>query len=338
MGLYQITLFVTFVFLILGYSYALITPALLIGYTPIIDYVKLLAQTFFTIVLVKGFKTKFKLAESKQNITQLINENPDKIDILVCNHTSSLDFLIIMSYLQEFQIEIFNFVLKSDIIYTPGFGFIMYGSSDVKLNRNWEQDKETLGKQLDKIKFTGKKQVILIFPEGTRLTETKLKEGQEFSKKNSLPVFSNLMVPKSKGLWFIINHLAQTNKLGKIWDISLIFPKYLKKSIGFTNILAEPIGDVNVIWRHVELTKNYSNQNEFKAWLINLWITKDSLIKHYDKIIYKEIFPHTKAKTSTKLLTIIISVLIIGLLLNKYGRNYMLVSLLLSYVLIIFRL
>jgi len=338
MLIFQITLFVTFVFLILGYSYMLITPGLLIGYIPIIDYVKTLAQSFFTMVLTNGFKTNFKLAESKQNIKKLINEDTDKIDILICNHTSTLDFLIIMAYLQEWEIDSYNFVFKNDIIYTPGFGFIMYASPDIKLNRNWEQDKETLGNQLDKIKTNGKKQVILIFPEGTRLTEKKLREGQDFSKKNNLPVFDNLMVPKSKGLWFITNHLAQTNKLGRIWDVTLIFPQFLKKSIGYADIFGKSIGNINTIWREVKLPENFKDQDNFKKWLMNTWITKDSLMEHHNNIIFNEIYPDTNIKTSTKLLTIIIIIALIGLLFNKYSRYYMLGSLLLSYVLIIFKL
>ena len=338
MLIFQITLFVTFVFLILGYCYLLITPALLVGYTPIISYVKTIAQSFFTMILDKGFKTNFKLAETKQNIKELINANTDKIDIIICNHTSTLDFLLIMGYLQEFEIDSYNFVFKNEITYAPGFGFVMYASPDIKLNRNWEQDKETLGKQLDKLKLNGKKQVILIFPEGTRLTEKKLNEGREFSKLNNLPVFENLMVPKSKGLWFIVNHLSDSGKLGKIWDATLIFPNFIKKSIKTNDIFGKPIGDINTIWREVVLDENFKNQEEFKKWLIQLWITKDSLIKHNNNIIYKQVYPNNKTKTSAKLLTVILLLVIIWSLFNKYSRYYLLVSFILSYILIIFKL
>lgn len=338
MLIFQITLFVTFVFLILGYSYLLITPGLLIGYTPILSYVKTLAQSFFTMVLDKGFKTNFKLGETKQDIKTLINSDTDKIDIIVCNHTSSLDFLLIMSYLQEFEIDSYNFVFKNEITYTPGFGFIMYANPDIKLNRNWEQDKATLGKQLDKIKTNGKKQVILIFPEGTRLTEKKLSEGQDFSKKNNLPVFENLMVPKSKGLWYIVNHLSDSGKLGKIWDVTLILPNFIKKSINTSDIFGKPIGDVNTVWREVILDKNFKNPEDFKSWLLNVWVTKDSFITHNDKIIFNQVYPNNKVKTSTKLLTIILLIGIILLLFNKFSRYYLLGSFILSYILIVFKL
>lgn len=338
MLIFQITLFVSFIFLILGYSYMLITPGILIGCTSIISYMKEFAQSFFTMVLSKGFKANLKLGETEQDIKKLINENTDKVDIIVCNHTSTLDFLIMMSYLKEFDIDSYNFVLKNEIVYTPGFGYIMYACPDIKLNRNWEQDKEILGKQIDNFKSNGKKQVLLIFPEGTRLTEKKLKEAREFSKSNNLPVYENLMVPKSKGLWFIVNKLAQSNRLGRIWDVTLIFPEFLQKSIGASDIFGKCIGDVNTIWREVEINENYKDPDIFKKWLMNLWITKDSLMKYYDKIIYKHVYPESNIKTSEKLIGIIILLVLVGLLFNKYGRYYLLGSFILSYILIIFKL
>jgi 1-acyl-sn-glycerol-3-phosphate acyltransferase len=337
MILIHIILFVTFVFLILGYSYLLIIPGLIIGYTPLLCYVKTIAQSFLTIILSKGFKINFKLADSNQPIKKLINEEPDKIDIIICNHTSSLDFLFIIRYLHDFEIDSYNFVLKNDITYIPGFGFIMYTNSDIKLNRNWEHDKETLGKQLDKIKTTGKKQVIVIFPEGTRLTEQKLKEGNEFSKKNNLPIYENLMVPKSKGLWFIIKHLKKLNKLGRIWDATIILSKFIKKSIGYSDILGGRIDDVKIVWREVELTDEYNDIEKFKIWLTNLWVIKDDFIKKHKNIFFNQIKLEEENKTKI-IIPLIMIIVIIGFLFNKYGRYYLLSSFLLSYILIIFKL
>jgi 1-acyl-sn-glycerol-3-phosphate acyltransferase len=337
MLIFQITLFVTFLFLILGYSYMLLTPALLIGCTPIVNYAKQIINSFITTLITKGFKANLKLAETKQDIKKLINENTDKVDIIVCNHISTFD-LIIAGYLKEFEIDSCNVIFKNEIVYTPGFGYILYANTDIKLKRNWEQDKEALGKQLDNIKPNGKKQVIIIFPEGTRLTEQKLKEGQEFSKLNNLPVYENLMVPKSKGLWFIVNKLSETNKLGRIWDVTFVFPKFLKKSISYSDVFGKSMGDVNAIWREVVLEKDYKDSDAFKKWLINLWVTKDSLIKYHEKIIFNEIYPESKIKTSEKLIAIITLLVFVGLLFNKYGRYYLLGSFILSYILILFKL
>ena len=146
------------------------------------------------------------------------------------------------------------------------------------------------------------------------------------------------MVPKSKGLWFIVNKLSETNKLGRIWDVTLVFPKFLQKSMSYSDVFGKQIGDVNAIWREVELGNNYKDLDAFKKWLLNLWITKDSLMKYHEKIIYNKIYPESKIKTSEKLIAIITLLVLFGLLFNKYGRYYLLGSFILGYILILFKL
>lgn len=330
MIIFQIIIIIIYLFFILGYSYILITPGILFGHTSIISYAKTLTQSFATMGLINNFK----LGQTMQNIKKLINENTNKIDIIVCNHISIFDFYLLACYLKEFEIDSYNIVLKNELVYFPGLGYMIFANSNIRLYRNWDQDIKKLEKQLNTIKLNGKKQVILIFPEGTRISDQKIKEGQKFSKLNNLPVYENLLVPKSKGLWFIINKLSNTNKLGRIWDVTLILPKKLD----YSNKLGKSIDDVNAIWREVVLDKNYKDLNIFKSWLINLWVTKDSLIKNHKKIIYNQIYPKLNVKLSEKINIVIILLGFFGLLMNKYGRYYLLCSFILSYILIFYNI
>jgi 1-acyl-sn-glycerol-3-phosphate acyltransferase len=324
--------------MVLTYSYLFVTPGLLLSNNFITEQIlaqaKTLSQTFSTMMLLDGFNIDFFMAKTDKNIEQQINQNPELVDIIVCNHVSTIDFLIVMAYLQKFKIGSFNFVLKNEIIYTPGFGLIMFASPDIKLNRNWETDKQTFGKQLDNIKTSsGNKQVILIFPEGTRINNTKLIEAQQYSINNNLPIFSNLLVPKTKGLWFLINHLAQTSKLGKIWDLTLAIPKFLGTSAYLTDIIGKPIGPVYGIFRELELPTDYNDPDQFKHWFLKTWEVKDEFLQNYKKLIYQKItWDEFKIKN---MVGITIITLITWLLItNKYSRYYVLVSLLLSYLLI----
>jgi 1-acyl-sn-glycerol-3-phosphate acyltransferase len=339
MILKQIIYLSSFVLWVLSYSYLLITPSILLSNNFILKHAKILSQSFSTMMLLDGFKMDFFMADTEKNVEQLISQNPELIDVIVCNHVSTVDFLIIMAYLQKFKIGSFNFVLKNEIVYTPGFGLIMYGSPDIKLNRNWEKDKETFGKQIDKIQTnSGEKQIILIFPEGTRLTKKKLEEGQQFSIDNNLPVFKNLLVPKTKGLWHLINHLDQTKRLGRVWDITLAIPKFLGKSAYLSDIVSKPIGPVYGIFRELELPKNeYQDLDKFKNWFLKNWKLKDDFLQNYTKFIYRRVkYEDLKYKH----IAITTLVIILGLMLvsNKYGRYYLLISLVLSYILILFKL
>lgn len=335
----QIVYIISFIYWILSYSYLVITPAFLLGKKNIVDLVKLLSQSFSTLVFSNGFKTDFYLAKTDRDIQFEMSQNPELVDILICNHVSTVDFLLVMSWLKHFNISGFNFILKNQIVYTPGFGLIMYASSDIKLNRDWEKDKETLGKQINKIKTepNGEKQIIIIFPEGTRLTKSKLEEGQKFSLDNGLPVFNNLLVPKTKGLWFLVNHLEQTKRLGKIWDLTLAIPKFIGKSAYVSDIVGKPIGPVYGIVRNIELPQNeYQDLDKFKNWFLQMWKIKDEFIRSYKNFIYQKI----EWNNNYKHFGLIIFVgLITGLLLtNKYGRYYLLASFVLSYLLILFKL
>ena len=119
-----------------------------------------------------------------------------------------------------------------------------------------------------------------------------------------------------------------------MWDVTLILPKKLD----YSNKLGKSIDDVNAIWREVVLDKNYKDLNIFKSWLINLWVTKDSLIKNHKKIIYNQIYPKLNVKLSEKINIVIILLGFFGLLMNKYGRYYLLCSFILSYILIFYNI
>ena len=341
MILLQITIFITIICMGLCYSYMIITPCLLIGNLPIINYIKILGQSIFTLFILNGFNAKLKLIKQSTNTTininNLINENINLIDIIICNHISAVDIPILITYLKQFNIDSYNFVLKNQIVYTPGLGLIMYSNTDIKVNRNWNEDKKTIGKQLDKIN-NNKKQVIIIFPEGTRLNDKKLKVGQQFSINNKLPVFKNLLVPKLKGLQSIITNLKKTNKLGKIWDTTLIISKYTGKTVHLLDLFGKSIDDIFMEWKQVQLPNNYTNNDIFKNWLFDLWIDKDKLIQNYKQYEYEDINPINNIKISETIFIIITLLISIGFITNKYGRYYLLCSLILAYLLIIFKL
>ena len=338
MILLQIIIFVTFIFLIIGYSYIVITPCLLFGNLPMIDYIKTLGQSLLTTLLINGFNTKFKILKQSININNLINENIDLIDIIICNHISACDIPILTTYLKHFNIDSYNFVLKNDIVYSPGIGLITYASSDIKVNRNWTEDKKLISKQLDKINNNGKKQIILIFPEGTRLSEDKLKEAQTFSINNNMPVFKNVLVPKSKGLQTIITNLKESKKLGRIWDTTLIMPKFIGKSVNVIKLLGKSLDNIYMKWEQVHLPDNFNSNDIFKNWLLNIWVKKDIFIQNYKDYNYEDINSSINIKLSEKIYIMISLLVFFSLLINKYGRYYLLCSMILSYMLIFFKL
>ncbi len=336
----QILYLVSYFYYCISYGYLFLTPSVLISKKLANKLSKnciKLSQSLTTVALKDGFKADFHLVSSPNNLKELANQNPELIDILICNHSSTFDFLIIKSYLQYIGIDSFNYFIKNTINYVPGIGLVMYSSTAIKLSRNWEKDKHSLANQIDKFDTSpnSNKQFIIIFPEGTRSTPKKLEEGQIFSKLNNLPVYDNLLVPKSKGLHFLVNHLNKTNKLGRIWDLTLAIPKIMKQSAYINDIFGKPIGPVYGMMK--ELKINFDNQDSelFKSWLLEKWKIKDDFLKNYNKYIYKKLeFSDPKYR---HIALIVLVSLIFSLLIGfKYGRYYLILSFVISYILIIF--
>jgi len=334
----QILFLISYLYFGMSYAYLLISPSLLISKKLASKSNKnsiKLSQTINTIGLVDGFKADFHIAVSEKNIKEIINDNPDKIDILISNHLSTLDHFLLKFYFEYIGIESFNYSFaKSSFYYIPGIGLVCYSGTDIKFCRNWEEDKNILAEQIDKIETGTKKQLITIFPEGSRLTPKKLKDGQNFSRLNNFPVYNNLLVPKSKGLWFIINHLNKTNRLGKVWDLTLAIPKFMKKSFYLDDIIGKSIGPVYGMIKEIKIDFDTQNPELFKSWLLEKWKNKDELLKNYKKFIYKKLDnkPNPKHITLVILICLIFS-LFLG---SKYGRIYLLISLIVSYIFIIF--
>jgi len=333
----QIMFLVTFIYWIMAYSYVVLTPSILISNNYLIKLVKKLSQTLVIFTLIYGFKTEFYLTNTQQNIKELINQNTDLVDIVICNHITTIDFLIVVSYLKYLGITSTNILLNYKVKNLLGIGLVAYANTDIKVFRNWELDQNNMLKQIEKFNnnVSSKKEVLIIFPEGTRYTKDKFDIAQNFSKSKGIPVYDNLLVPKARGLWFLINNFKKANKLGRVWDITLTVPSILGRSGYIQDLIGKPVGPVYGTIRELNLDINYEDLDIFKSWLFKNWKNKDYFMQYYKNFIYKKLqFDNTKYK---HLAIIALVCLIFSLLLgSKYGRYYLIISLLISYIMIIF--
>lgn len=324
----------------LSYSSLIALPSRLLRNNSLLNYFKEQAQTLSNLILKEGFQPELFLAKSDDNIKEKINENPELIDIVISNHVSTIDFLIILGYLSKFNINSYNFVLKNQITYIPGMGLLAYICPDIKLSRNWEQDKNNISYQLDDIINSNNKgkSIILIFPEGTRFSQEKLTLAQEFSSNNNLPIFNKLLVPKTKGINLIINHLKQKNKLGRIWDCSLIIQKFYGQSAYLADLFGKPVGPVFGIFRELktDFLKTKPDSEKFKEWFLNNWKLKDNIIQLYQQFIYQKI--ELDIDTHNMFIIALVLILFTKLLFTEYGQYYIVATIIISYLLIILKI
>ncbi len=234
-----------------------------------------------------GLKSKI-LYKGEYNAT-------DKVDIIIGNHISTIDFIIYLSIIRLFDNRPFYFVFKKSIVLIPGVGLILGLSNDIKLNRKFEDDIDNLNNTINKIK----EGVIIFFPEGTRFTEDKFKESQEYSKQNNLPIFNNILFPKMKGLFTILNVLNTNNKLGNIIDFTVQIQNFKNVKIYTNDLFKKQLGNTFCIINTYNIPQiSLNNYDNFKKWFLsNIWEKKDLLLENIQNNKYhnyQELIPNMK--------------------------------------------
>ena len=256
--------------------------------------------------------------------------NPsDKVDILISNHTTTIDFVVYLSVLRQFDNRDIYFVLKRDVIFIPGGGFTLCVGPDIKLNRKLEDDLENIINSVKKMKSG----IIIIMPEGTRFTPEKLELAQQYSNNNNLPVFKNTLFPKMKGIYLISKILNENNKLGKIIDFSTIVEKFYLKTAYMKDLLTKPLGKTFSVIRTYNIPIKYlDNYEKFKKWFLKLWQNKDNILdnmRNAHNYNYDILKPELKSKDY--MIIVIMITLFIYLTMHSNGL-FLPLSFLASYI------
>jgi len=221
----------------------------------------------------------------------------NKIDIIICNHINSIDFIVCLAIMALFDDRPWYIMFRKQFILIPGVGFLLEMGNDIKLNRNLDDDKENINYKINKIN----EGVIIMMPEGTRCSSERLEKSKQYSRDNNLKVYNNILYPKMKGLYLIANILKNNGKLGNIIDLTMQIEN-LVNIHEFTKMMF-----VKKIGRTFCLINSYTiptdnnildNYDMFKDWFIsNIWDKKDLLLDNIQNTQihnYKEINPQIK--------------------------------------------
>jgi len=205
----------------------------------------------------------------------------NKVNLLISNHISGIDIIIIIAILNHFNIRDWYFVLKDSLVKIPIFGSLL--QDDIKLTRNWEQDQKLLETQLKRIN----KGTIIIYPEGTRYTNEKHKKTLDFCYQNKLPIYNYTLAPKARGFHSMYKILKENNTLGNIYDLTLIMPKFINRNINPFNF--ESFGNIHIFIEEMKLDNSDLNYENLKRRLYLLWLKKNILFDKFNikkSIIY----------------------------------------------------
>lgn len=245
----------------------------------------------------------------------------EKVDIFICNHINYLDFLIscfIISKISNNCIGLYSNYIDE----LPLIGRLFKNSSNISLNKKIKLDKENILKHLENVHNS----LICLYPEGTRISSKKIFKSQKYSKENNLKIYDNLLYPKMKGLYTIIESLHKQNKLGNIIDCTI---KIEGLNIDNTKILDFLKNNLKNTYININTYKvhYFDNYNDFKRWFIQIWDIKEDYLNNYndfEKYKYKKL--DSNIKTSNIILTNLVTFIFLYLFYFMYIKRQNIIS------------
>ena len=91
------------------------------------------------------------------------------------------------------------------------------------LTKNWSIDKIELKRKLKYLKLTNSNYQILMFPEGTELTERSSARSDKFAKENNYPSLEYLIHPRTTGFKYVLKSLRKY-QIDTVYDVTVAFP------------------------------------------------------------------------------------------------------------------
>jgi 1-acyl-sn-glycerol-3-phosphate acyltransferase len=218
----------------------------------------------------------------KWEITGLNNLNPKDWYLVVANHQSWLD-IVILHRLFNKKIPVLKFFIKDQLKWVPLLGFSWWAmgcpfmkrySKEYLARKPHKQGKDLIAtyKAIETFKRTPAS--IMNFVEGTRFTSSK--------KEQQKSPYNHLLKPKAGGISFIISSMG--SQITSLLDVTIV---YKEKNHSLWDFLCKRVSSIKINIKQIpipaqftslDVIQNNSTQNEFKDWLNQQWAEKDTLI------------------------------------------------------------
>ncbi|KAH7378377.1 acyltransferase-domain-containing protein [Phaeosphaeria sp. MPI-PUGE-AT-0046c] len=218
--------------------------------------------------------------------------------VLISNHQIYTDWVYLwwMAYTASMHGHLY-IILKESIKYIPiiGTGLMMYGF--IFLSRKWATDQERFKYRLKKLStshagpLSGSKGLdpmwLLIFPEGTNLSNNGRRASKKWADKNQIPDLRHALLPRSTGLLFCLQELK--GSVEYMYDCTVAYEGVPVGQYGqdiftlrSTYFGGRPPPSVNMHWRRFPIADMpLHDEKLFSDWVTARWREKDDLLQYF---------------------------------------------------------
>ncbi|THZ93652.1 acyltransferase-domain-containing protein [Aureobasidium pullulans] len=208
--------------------------------------------------------------------------------VMMANHQLYTDWLYLwwIAYTNKMHGRIY-IILKESLKNVPIFGWGAQFYNFIFLSRKWETDKSRFQRHLSQLSNPKDPMWLLIFPEGTNLSETTRAKSKAWADKQGISDMKHQLLPRTTGLQFCLQRLNESTNW--LYDCTIAYEGVPEGQFGqdiFTLrssfFEGRPPKSVNMYWRRYKISEiPIDNDEAFGRWLKNRWTEKDYLLEHF---------------------------------------------------------
>ncbi|KAF3778457.1 1-acyl-sn-glycerol-3-phosphate acyltransferase 2 [Nymphaea thermarum] len=196
--------------------------------------------------------------------------------LVMSNHRSDVDWLVGWVLAQRSGcLGSALAVTKKSSKFLPVFGWSMFFSEYVFLERSWAKDQATLKAGLQMLEDFPQPFWLALFVEGTRFTQEKLLAAQQYAMTAGLPVPRNTLVPRTKGFVSTINTIRSF--VPAIYDVTVAVPRG-QPAPTMLNVLARKPSVIHVFIKRHSTDELPKTDAAIAQWCRDTFIEKDLLL------------------------------------------------------------
>lgn len=192
-------------------------------------------------------------------------------------------------------------LLKQLLMYVPVLGWSWWFLEYIFLHRTWEKDKGHLSSSFRRLGSFPMPFWVVIFAEGTRYTEEKHKKSVEWCEAKGLPVFKNVLYPRTKGWKLVAEELRDS--VDCVYDCTFAFPPNQIPGLG--DLLNGAKQDVFVHVRRFPIATVPKDDAGADQFCVDSFQRMDNLLEHF-KTHGK--FPDQEHQQKRRLLPLVVMV------------------------------
>ncbi|ESS63033.1 acetyltransferase [Trypanosoma cruzi] len=151
---------------------------------------------------------------------------PGNFKLIILNHRSRIDWLMMFPFLARANVlRTLRIVLKAGLSRIPVFGWSMQLFRYIFLSRKWSSDEAKMNDVIVHYRENGGA-TILLFPEGTDLSESNVEKSHAYAAQNGLPRFHHVLNPRVKGFVAMKNMIGAAN-IEEIVDVTMGYTDFV---------------------------------------------------------------------------------------------------------------